>query len=457
MAKTEASSLSELYDLIVLGSGPAATRVATRCAKADWRVAVVDPFPVGGTCALHGCNPKKVLVRAAELVDRARALDGKGTHLGQAVIDWHDLVRFKRQFTDPVTESRSESYRELGIDIIRGEPNFTGTESIEVEGRALEARKFLIATGASPVKLPFGGAEHVTTSADFLELDELPKSVLFVGGGYISFEFAHVAVRSGAHVTIIERNRPLKAFDADLVDKLLEQSRTIGIDIRCDSSVESIRRDSDRLVVEFSQGGTKESTAFDLIVHGAGRAPNTDGLGLEQANVDCGESGVEVNEYFQSVSNPAVYAAGDVAHTRMPPLTPTANYQAWAVATNLLKGNIEKNGNPIIPSAVFSIPSLAKVGMTQREADELGIDYDLRQGDWSKFSSMRKVGATHAAYKILVDKQSDLILGAHLLGPEAGETINLLTLAIAKKITASELKRSLLVFPTFSDDVRSML
>ncbi len=197
--------MADVFDLIVLGSGPAATRVANRCAKERWRVAVVDPRPVGGTCALHGCNPKKVLVRAAELVDRARRMHGHGTSLGGAVIDWGDLVRFKRTFTEPVSEGKRQSFEELGIEIIQGGPQFTSPTELNVDGRRIEAAKILVATGAKPAPLPFEGAEFLTTSNEFMELSQLPKRVTFIGGGYISFEFAHVAVRSGVQVSIVEK------------------------------------------------------------------------------------------------------------------------------------------------------------------------------------------------------------------------------------------------------------
>ena len=142
---------SQSFDLVVLGSGPAAARVASRCARAKWRVAVIDPNPVGGTCALHGCNPKKVLVRAAELVDRAHMMQGNGTNLGQAEIDWADLIRFKRQFTDPVSEGRRNSFEEMGIEIIQARPRFTGQNTLEAGGQTLQAKHVLIATGRSRI------------------------------------------------------------------------------------------------------------------------------------------------------------------------------------------------------------------------------------------------------------------------------------------------------------------
>ncbi|MAT16486.1 MAG: pyridine nucleotide-disulfide oxidoreductase [Planctomyces sp.] len=450
--------MSEAFDLVVLGSGPAASRVATRCARADWSVAVVDPNPVGGTCALHGCNPKKVLVRAAELVDRARMMAGKGTQLGDARIDWPDLIRFKRQFTEPVTESKRESFTELGIQIFQARPRFQDRTTLALDGQTVTAKQILIATGAAPVELPFDGGELAITSDDFMQLGDLPERVVFVGGGYISFEFAHVAARAGAEVTVIEAQEPLAPFDRDLVRHLIDRSREIGIDIKLQTEVKSIKRGDDgTFVVAMSNEEGTQQVVTDLVVNAAGRVPNVNGLDLEQGNVRFDKRGIEVNEYFQSVSNPAVYAAGDVVASDLPELTPVANYQGRAVARNLLEGNVERNSNPVIPSAVFTVPALASVGMTESAARKANLSYELNAGDWAKFNSMKKVGETHARYKVLVDQESDKILGAHLLGPESPEVINVFALAMQHRIPASTLKRTPFVFPTFTSDISSML
>lgn len=450
--------MSSSYDLIILGSGPAASRVASQCAKANWKVAVVDPNPVGGTCAMHGCNPKKVLVRAAELVDKAHRMAGNGTQLDSAEIHWPDLINFKRKFTEPVTENRRSSYAELGIEIIQAAPQFTGPTTIEVAGRSLQAKHIVIATGAVPRGLSFDGAEYLTNSDQFLELDDLPDRVTFVGGGYIAFEFAHVAARAGAKVTIVDRSEPLDGFDRDLVRCLIDCSRKIGIDVHTQTEVSSIHRDDDgNFHVAIAREDEKQTLETDLVVHAAGRVANVQGLNLAEAGIEYDEKGITVNEYFQSTTNPAVYAAGDVVASDSPPLTPVANYQGKTVSQNLLKGNVVENEHPLVPKAVFTSPSLAAVGMTQAEAKEASIEVKINHDDWSQFSSMKKVGETHAMYKVLVDKHTDQIVGAHLLGPEAAELINMFALAMKLGATAKTLKSMPFVFPTFVADLKSMM
>ncbi len=187
--------MRKTFDLVVIGTGSAASTVASRCRAAGWQVAIVDSRPFGGTCVLRGCDPKKVLVGAAELMDWNRRMEGKGVHADQSRIAWPELMRFKRSFTDPVPKSREESFARAGIAAFHGRGRFVSPKAIQVGEDVLEGRYILVATGARPVGLAIPGEEYVTTSDQFLELDELPRRIVFIGGGYISFEFAHVAAR----------------------------------------------------------------------------------------------------------------------------------------------------------------------------------------------------------------------------------------------------------------------
>ncbi len=194
------------YDVIIIGTGTAAQVASSRVRRAGRSVAVIDHRPFGGTCALRGCDPKKVLVGGAEAVDKARRMQGRGIG-GELRIDWQELIAFKRTFTDPVPKAREQSFSERGIDAFHGLARFTGTDTIEVEGRALKGRHILIASGARPASLNFPGEEHLTTSDRFMELERLPARIVMVGGGYIAAEFSHIAARAGAKVTVLQRGR----------------------------------------------------------------------------------------------------------------------------------------------------------------------------------------------------------------------------------------------------------
>ena len=225
--------MSRTFDLIVIGSGSAAGSVASRCRSAGWTVAMIDKRPFGGTCALRGCDPKKVLVGAAAALDAARLLSGKGVRAGALTIDWAELMRFKRTFTDPYPEKREADLVRSGIETFHGVARFVGPTTIMIEATTLEAsRAIVVATGARPATLPIPGREHLASSDDFLELPSLPSSLVFIGGGYISFELAHVAARAGARVTILHRSaRPLRGFDPDLVERLVVRTCALGVDV----------------------------------------------------------------------------------------------------------------------------------------------------------------------------------------------------------------------------------
>jgi glutathione reductase (NADPH) len=277
------------FDIVVIGVGMAGLNVARRLQSAGQAVAVVDSRPYGGTCALRGCDPKKVLVGAAEIVDWQRRMTGKGID-GDISINWHDLMQFKRTFTEPVPDNLENMLKKIGVTTFRGEAQFTGTNTLQVGDDHLTAEHIVIATGTRPRDLGIPGAEFAATSTDFLELEQLPERIVFVGGGYISFEFAHIAARAGARVTIVHRGkRPLDGFDPDLVDMLISASEAVGIGIHLDTEVTAIEQAAGQLRVQTNTG---QSLDTDYTVHGAGRVPEIDGLNLHQGQVDYSRRGI---------------------------------------------------------------------------------------------------------------------------------------------------------------------
>lgn len=443
------------FDLIVLGVGMAAVSAAEKCAAAGWSVAVVDELPYGGTCALRGCDPKKLLRRGAEIINDAQLMRGKGIVDEGLRINWPELVAFKRSFTNRVPDRIEGSLEKKGIATFHGQARFLDERTVEVSGQTrLQGRYILIATGAEPRPLAMPGAEHVIDNAAFMELNDLPRRILFIGGGYISFEFAHLAARAGSSVCIADHGpRPLRGFDPDLVDRLVAHSRRLGIDVRMDTSLESIERVNQSYRVRTKSG----EIIADLVVHGAGRIPSIERLDLAAAGIERTGSGVRVNAHLQSVSNPVIYAAGDAADTPGPRLTPVAVFEGKVAASNMLKGNRVEPVYRGVPSVVFTIPELARVGMLEAEAREAGhvVRVVLNDtGDW--FSNFR-VGEQCAGTKIIIDAQTDAILGAHLLGPGYAELINYCGLAIRLELKSGDLKRLVAAYPSVTSDLGSML
>ncbi|MCI0710767.1 MAG: NAD(P)/FAD-dependent oxidoreductase [Chloroflexi bacterium] len=450
--------MSQDFDVIVIGVGMAGLNVARRTRSAGKSVAVVDELPYGGTCMLRGCDPKKVLVGAAEVIDWQRRMQGSGI-VGEAHISWRDLMQFKRTFTDSPPKMLEKNLSKNGVATHYGQAQFIDANAIQVGDETLVGKNIVIATGAKPMPLGIVGEELLATSTDFLEMEALPERIVFIGGGYIAFEFAHIAARAGAQVKILEMMpRSLPAFDSDLVDLLIEVSKAVGIDIQFETRVSEVVKESyGAFTIKAASPNGSQSFIADLVVHGAGRVPAVEGLQLENAGVEYDKRGVVVNEYLQSVSNPAVYAAGDVAATNGIPLTPVAVTEGIVVANNILNGNQRTADYSGTPSVVFTIPALARVGFTEAEAREQGLQFTVNHQQTSGWYSSRRTNEKHTGFKVLVEEGTDRILGAHLLGAHAGEVINMFVLAIRHNLTASDLKRTIYVHPAESSDISYML
>ncbi len=450
--------MSGAYDLMVIGAGTAGAAAAEKCAAAGWRVAIVDELPYGGTCALRGCDPKKILRRGAEIVDAARLMSGKGIDTDGLSINWADLMRHKRGFTDPVPRNMEDRLARHGVDTLHGTATFTGERTLHIDGDRYESTHFLIATGAHPKPLDIPGAERVIDSTEFLNLADLPTRILFIGGGFISFEFAHIAARAGSHPVIIDRGaRPLKQFDPDLVELLINRSANVGIDLHRNTVVTSIERSPPGYRVSVEQAGEATTIETELIVHGAGRIPELFRLRLDAANIAHSVSGVTVAGHLQSTTNPSVFAAGDSADTPGKPLTPVAVFEGKVAASNMLKNATTVPDYDGVPTAVFSVPELARVGLLEADATARGIHVDVRYTDTSSWYSNYRIGETVAAVKILVDTSTDTIVGAHMFGPEYAELINFCALAIKLRLTTRQLKSLTAAYPTFTSDLGSML
>lgn len=445
------------YDLVVIGTGTAASVIAHTCRAQGWTVAVIDHQPFGGTCAVRGCDPKKVLVAAAEAMDAAERMREKGVVSGALNINWGALQGFKRTFTDPVPSNSERSFCDKGIDVYHGKARFVAPDRVQVEDQALSAQHFVIAAGAEPVTLPVPGAEYLIDSTRFLELEKLPDRIVFVGGGFIGFEFAHVVARAGATATILNRGpRPLNRFDPNLVELLVERTRSLGIKVLAGHTLSAIERRGDAYVVRAKTSTEEREFVADLVVHSAGRAPAVADLHLKAAEVAYDGTAIKLNEYLQSVSNPAVYAAGDAANTGFP-LTPVAAMEGRAVAANLLQGNHKTADYTGIPSAVFTVPALARVGLLENDARELGLKYRVKFASVPDWYTARRLNEPSYAHKVLVEEKTDRLLGAHLLGPDAAEIANLFAFAIRSGLSATNLANAKFVYPTAASDIGYML
>ncbi|CAC96703.1 NAD(P)/FAD-dependent oxidoreductase [Listeria innocua] len=440
------------YDVVIIGSGASGTTVAFEAQAAGLKVAIVEERSWGGTCVLRGCDPKKVLVGAAEARNLSTRLRGKGIKEA-ATISWTDLMAFKETFVEDVPESRLESFQEAGIETFFGPASFQNENTLQVGNDILSAKKIVIATGATPNTLKVEGQEHIQTSDDFLSLEKLPDSVVFIGGGYISFEFASIALAAGRDVHIIHHNsEPLKKFDPDFVAALVATLKEEGIHFHFDTDITKINKNGEKLHIEGKNGFSLET---DLIIGATGRTPNIAHLALDKANIDYTKKGITVNEKLQTPNHPHIYACGDVAATKGAPLTPVVSMEAALVAKNILGGN-EKIDYPAIPSVVFTSPKLASIGISMEEANANPEKYQIKNHDTTNWYTYRRTNEKIALAKIIEDRETGQIKGAHFLSEEADYMINYIAILMKANLTLADLQSVIFAYPSPASDLTAL-
>ncbi|MEX1240339.1 MAG: NAD(P)/FAD-dependent oxidoreductase [Cyclobacteriaceae bacterium] len=312
------------FDVFVVGSGMAGMNIANRCAAKGLKVGITDELPYGGTCALRGCDPKKIMLAATETKHMATNLSGKDISTIPEIF-WKEAMQSKQHFLDGMPPKIETGYAKSGVETFHSSARFVSKNQILVGEETIQAEKIVIATGARPRKLDFPGGDLALTSTDFLNFQELPQSIIFIGGGYVAMEFAHMAARYGSKVTIIHRGkRPLENFDPFIVEQITKATEELDINLVLNTEVSAIE-ESDLGYKTTGKGKTQtNSWEAEVIINSAGRPPAIFDLDLEKAGIDFNQQGIQVNEYLQSTSNPNVYAAGDAAHTDGHPLTPVA-------------------------------------------------------------------------------------------------------------------------------------
>ncbi|HEY3361313.1 MAG TPA: NAD(P)/FAD-dependent oxidoreductase [Methanosarcina sp.] len=446
------------YDIIIIGSGTAGRTFAGKVAHSGLKIAIIDSKEYGGTCPLRGCDPKEVLTDLAEVVDSNNRLIGKGVGMNTPLkLDWPSLIEFKRAFTEGYSSKTEKHLVEMGIDTYNGRAHFENQNTIVVGEDKLKGEYIFLATGAKPRKLNIPGEEYITTSEKLMETKKLPERIIFIGGGYISIEFAHVVRRTGAEVTILQRSeRVLGTFDSDMVNMLVKASEAAGIKILTNKPIISVEKENDGFLVKVqckSETGTEtQSFRADMVVHGAGRIADIEDLHLEKAGVKTERGAIVVDKYMKT-SNPRIYAGGDCALEGVQ-LTPVASLQGKVAATNILEGNSVEADYTGIPSAVFTIPVLASVGINAaKDSDKYKVIFQ----DRSNWNTTRRVGIEFAASKVIIDEANDRIMGAHILGPNSGEAINIFATVMRLGLKASDIKKLVFSYPTTCSDISYML
>jgi glutathione reductase (NADPH) len=448
------------FDAVVVGSGTAGQTAAYDLRAAGLKVAVIEKSDrPGGTCALAGCQAKKWFYEAAETYARSVQMQGRGI-VAAATASWAQALREKNAFTAGVPSRTVAGFREAGIEFLEGAARFVAPAALEVGGTEIRARFFVLAAGARPMSLPLPGSEHLVTSSEFMELESLPQRIIFVGGGFIAFEFAHFAARLGpvnSRIVILEAGeRPLGPFDAEMVELLVGASREVNIDVVAGVKIVGIEKTSAGFSVKTASGPSYEA---DLVVHGAGRVPDIEALELDKGGVEFNRRGIVVNERMMT-SNNCVFAVGDCADSVQ--LARVADLEGHTAAANILaelgRGETAAISYKAVPAVLFTCPQYGMVGKTETALQSEGVRYRKSFGKNLPWPTYRRIGLTHAAYKIMV-AEDGAFLGAHFLADNASGLVNAIRLAMENGITVAELYRQSIMspYPTRESDLIYML
>ena len=440
-----------MYDIIFIGSGHAAWHGAQTLARAGKKVALIEENKVAGTCTNFGCNAKILLDGPAEMIHHLHHYHGVGINETPDII-WPELMAYKHQVIDPLSDGLARMLSVDGIDIIVGHAQFVDTQTISVGQTTYTAAQFVIATGQKPAKLPIPGAELTHDSTDFLDLPDMPKSMVFIGAGYIAMEFASIAHAAGSQVTLIEYGgSALNGFDKLYAETVVADMRAKGITFAFNQAVSEVKAlDDGQYVIETSQGTRFQA---DYVMDTTGRTANIDQLGLDSIGVAYDRQGVLVNDHLQTtVTN--IYASGDVISKSIARLTPTATFESHYIAKVLL-GEKAPIRYPVVPTIAFTLPRVAQVGVTSQEAtmrDDLQV-IEIPYGQMMRFQTLND---SQAALKIVVNTEKKLV-GAAMIGDFSPEIVNALVPVINKQYTRDDIQSQIFAFPAHTGVVLPMI
>ena len=438
------------FDLFVIGAGSGGVRAARVAAAYGARVAIAEEYKVGGTCVIRGCVPKKLLVYGAHFAEDLDDAAMFGWDVPQKRFDWAVLRDNVLAEVGRLEGAYTETLTNHNVTIFAERATLTGPNGVRVQsGKELTADKILIATGSWPVMPDLQGIEHAISSNEVFHLDKLPKRIVIAGGGYIANEFAGIFHQFGTHVTLVNRSDViLRGYDQQIVDRLLQISLRKGIDFRFNSTIERIERKDGTLHI--SMTGCDDLEA-DQMLFALGRKPNTQGLGLEQAGVEVGDNGQIKVDADNRSSVPSIFAVGDV--TDRVQLTPVAIREGHAFADTFFGKKPHQVDYNCIPSAVFSHPPLAGVGMTEGQArNRLGSVKTFT----SDFRPMKNVLAgrnERSLYKLVMDGETDEIVGVHMIGPDAPELLQVAAIAVKAKLKKADFDATVALHPTMAEEL----
>jgi len=439
------------FDLFVIGAGSGGVRAARMAAGYGAKVAIAEDRYMGGTCVNVGCVPKKLYTYASHYRYDWQDSRGFGWQAEVPEFRWSELRDNKTKEISRLNGIYDDLLGGSNVTVYNGRAQIKDKHTVSVNSEEITAQHLLIATGGWPFVPEFPGNEHVLTSNEIFDLPELPGKVLVVGGGYIALEFAGIFAGLGSETTLSYRGDiPLKNFDKDVRDKLFQECQR-HINMLMNSNVESINKTDDGLQVNFDEGN---SLTVDCVLYATGRKPNTHGLGLENTAAQLNNNGtIAVNEYFET-TEPGIFALGDVVGNMA--LTPVAIAEGMVLASNLFNGTQNTMDYANIATAVFSHPNVGTVGLTEEQARQEFANIDVYESDFRHMKHTLSGNQERTYMKVIVDKDTDRVLGMHMMGADAGEIIQGLAVAMQCGVTKSQLDSTVGIHPTAAEEFVTM-
>jgi glutathione reductase (NADPH) len=441
------------YDLFVIGGGSGGVRAGRLVAGMGKKVAIAEEYRFGGTCVIRGCVPKKLFVYASQFPEHFEDAAGYGWTVGETSFDWSTLIANKDREIGRLEGLYRSGLERAGADIIASRAVLEDRHTVRIvnEDRTVTARHILVATGGRPnPHAALVGHEHCITSNEAFHLETLPKSIVIAGGGYIAVEFANIFHGLGVETTIVYRGKEiLGRFDKDLRSMLHGTMEDKGIRVLCGTIFkEIVKREDGRLDAHLSDGSTMTT---DQVMLAIGRTPNTEGLGLDKAGVETGKTGeIRVDDYSRTnVEN--IYAIGDV--TNRVQLTPVAIHEAMCFVQTLYHGNPVSPDHDVIATAVFSQPEIGTVGLSEQDAGEKFDEVEIYRAEFRPMRHTLSGRREKMLMKLVVDGATRRVVGAHVLGPDAGEMAQLLGVAVKAGLTKNDFDRTMAIHPTAAEEL----
>lgn len=440
------------YDLFTIGAGSGGVRASRMAAAFGAKVAIAEERYLGGTCVNVGCIPKKLLVYASHYSEDFEDAAGYGWTVGERRFDWARLIANKDKEIGRLNDVYRKILDDAGVTIIESRAEVLDPHTVAVEGRKVTAKYILVATGSWPSVPNIPGAELAMTSNEAFYLPSLPDRVVIVGGGYIGVEFAGIFHGLGVQTTQLYRGELfLRGFDIDIRKTLADEMRKRGIDLRFKADIARIERRGSALRATLTDGQTIES---EQVLYATGRAPRTRELGLERAGVALRESGAVVVDEYSKSSVDSIYAIGDCTDRMM--LTPVAIAEGMAVANTLFNHKPTKPDYRNVPTAIFSTPNCAAVGLTEEEATDAHFTVDVYRSTFRPLKHALTGRDERTMMKLVVDRLTDRVLGCHMVGPEAGEIVQGLAIALNCGATKAQFDATIGIHPTAAEEFVTM-